>query len=182
MKRLCVFAGSSKGTNAAYGEAARALGSAAAKRGLGIVYGGGAVGLMGICADAALAGGGEVIGVLPQALSDREIAHKGLTELRIVGTLHARKATMAALADAFVALPGGCGTLDELFEAITWRQLGLHKKPIGLYDADGYFGPLLTFLLGAAAQGFVPRATLEGISIRNDASTLLESLLPADPG
>ena len=179
MKRLCVFAGSSKGSKAAYGDAAQALGTAAARRGLGIVYGGAAHGLMGMCADAALAAGGEVIGVLPQGLSDCEIAHPRLTELRIVGTLHARKATMAALADAFVALPGGCGTLDELFEAITWRQLALHAKPIALFDVEGYFAPLLSFLRGAAESGFLPRATLEAIPVRSDAVALLDSLLPA---
>jgi uncharacterized protein (TIGR00730 family) len=179
MKRLCVFAGSSKGSKAAYADAARALGAGAAQRGVGIVYGGAAQGLMGICADAALAAGGEVIGVLPQALSDREIAHPRLTELRIVGTLHARKATMAALADAFVALPGGCGTLDELFEAITWRQLALHRKPIGLFDVEGYFAPLLSFLRGAADEGFMPQATLAAIAVRSDAPAILDSLLPA---
>src|SRR3954470_6988591 len=178
MKRLCVFAGSSKGSKAAYADAARALGAAAARRGVGIVYGGASHGLMGICADAALAAGGEVIGVLPQALSDREIAHPGLSELRIVGTLHARKATMAALVDAFVALPGGCGTLDELFEAITWRQLALHRKPIGLFEVEGYFAPLLGFLRGAAAEGFLPHATLEGIAVRSDSGALLDSVLP----
>ncbi|MFL5436343.1 MAG: TIGR00730 family Rossman fold protein [Myxococcales bacterium] len=178
MKRLCVFAGSAKGSKAAYAEAARGLGAAAARRGIGIVYGGAAYGLMGICADGALAGGGEVIGVLPQALSDREKAHPRLSELRIVGTLHARKATMAALADAFVALPGGCGTLDELFEAITWRQLALHAKPIGLYDVEGYFEPLLTFLRAAAEEGFVPKATLVDIAVRSEAGALLDSLLP----
>src|SRR3954468_18300333 len=141
MKRVCSCAWSSKGSKAAYADAARALGAGAARRGVGIVYGGASHGLMGICADAALAAGGEGIGVLPQALSDREIAPPRLTELRIVGTLHARKATMAALADAFVALPGGCGTLDELFEANTWRQLALPAKPIGLYDVEGYFQP-----------------------------------------
>jgi uncharacterized protein (TIGR00730 family) len=179
MKRLCVFAGSSKGSKASYADAARALGAGAAKRGVGIVYGGGAQGLMGLCADAALAAGGEVIGVLPQVLSDREIAHPRLTELRIVGTLHARKATMAALSDAFVALPGGCGTLDELFEAITWRQLSLHTKPIGLFEVEGYFAPLLSFLRGAAEEGFVPRATLAAIAVRSEVPALLDSLLPA---
>jgi len=177
MKRLCVFAGSSQGSKPAYADAARALGMGAARRGVGIVYGGAAQGLMGLCADAALAAGGEVIGVLPQALSDREIAHPRLTELRIVGTLHARKATMAALADAFVALPGGCGTLDELFEAITWRQLSLHKKPIGLFDVEGYYAPLLSFLRAAAEDGFVPRATLAAIAVRSEAPALLDSLL-----
>src|SRR2546430_7507257 len=179
MKGCWGLAGSSKGSKVADGGAARALGAGAAQRGVGIVYGGAAGGLMGMCADAALAAGGEVIGVLPQALSDREMAHPRLTELRIVGTLHARKATMAALADAFVALPGGCGTLDELFEAITWRQLALHAKPIGLFDVEGYFAPLLSFLRAAADDGFVPRTTLEAIAVRSEVSALLDSLLRA---
>jgi uncharacterized protein (TIGR00730 family) len=179
VRRLCVFAGSSRGAKPAYADAARALGETAARRGIGIVYGGASVGLMGLCADAALAAGGEVIGVLPEALCDRESAHPRLSELRIVGTLHARKATMAALADAFVALPGGCGTLDERFEAITWRQLALHRKPIGLFEVEGYFAPLLAFLRGAAAEGFLPLATLEAIAVRPDAGSLLDSVLPA---
>src|SRR3982075_2405800 len=146
MVRVCVFAGSSGSIEAKYLEAARALGTAIAGRGMGMVYGGGAVGLMGACADAALLGGAEVVGVLPRALARSEVAPPRLTELRIVKTLHERKAVMAALSDGFVALPGGCGTLDELFEAITWRQLGMHEKPIGLLDADGYYAPLLSFL------------------------------------
>ena len=136
MTRVCVFAGSSAAVDTKYLQAAGAMGDAIARRGFGMVYGGGAVGLMGTCADAALAAGAQVVGVLPRALARSEVAHPNLTELRIVETLHERKAVMASLSDAFVALPGGCGTLDELFEAITWRQLGLHDKPIGLCDVD----------------------------------------------
>ena len=153
--RVCVFAGASLGKSPAYAEAARELGAEIARRGLGLVYGGASVGLMGLCADAALAGGGEVIGVLPEALSNREIAHRGLTDLRLVGSLHERKALMGELSDAYVVLPGGTGTLDELFEAITWAQLGLHARPIGILDTDGYWAPLFTLLGHMHDEGFV---------------------------
>jgi uncharacterized protein (TIGR00730 family) len=155
MLRICVFAGSNAGARDAYLEAARSLGAEIARRGHGLVYGGASRGLMGACADAALAAGGEVVGVLPRALTTREIAHHGLTELRIVGSLHERKAVMSALSDAVVALPGGCGTLDELFEAITWAQLGLHQKPIGVLDAAGYYAKLLAFVDHMTEEGFV---------------------------
>src|SRR5437870_60626 len=135
--RVCVFAGSKAGKNESYATAARELGAEIARRGWGMVYGGASVGLMGICADAALAGGADVSGVLPKALSSREIAHHGLTELRIVGSLHERKAIMGALSDAYVVLPGGAGTLDEFYEALTWAQLGLHDRPIGILDVAG---------------------------------------------
>jgi len=176
MVRVCVFAGSSGSVDAKYLEAARALGAAIARRGMGMVYGGGAVGLMGACADAALLGRAEVVGVLPRSLSLREVAHPRLTELRIVKTLHERKAVMAALSDGFVALPGGCGTLDELFEAVTWRQLGLHDKPIGLCDVDGYFAPLLQFLRDATAARFVGPAVLEALPVRSTPDELLSAL------
>src|SRR5437762_9383914 len=146
MERICVFAGSNDGKRDTYSEAARALGTEIARRGHAMGYGGASRGLMGVCADAALAGGAEVVGGLPRALTSREVAHTGLTEMRIVGSLHERKAVMSALSDAVVALPGGCGTMDELFEAITWGQLGLHEKPIGLLDVDGYFAPLVAFI------------------------------------
>jgi uncharacterized protein (TIGR00730 family) len=146
IRRLCVFCGSSAGRDPAYRRLAEALARTLAERGIGIVYGGGRVGLMGALADAALAAGGEVIGVIPQALIDREIGHGGLTELRVVGSMHERKALMAELADGFVALPGGIGTLEELFEVWTWAQLGLHAKPCGLLDADGFYAPLVGFL------------------------------------
>jgi uncharacterized protein (TIGR00730 family) len=156
MRRICVFAGSSLGVRESYAESARALGRALAERGLGLVYGGASVGLMGAAADAALAAGGEVIGVLPRGLFRREVAHPGLTELREVGSMHERKALMADLADGFIALPGGYGTFDELFEIVTWAQIGLHRKPVGLLDVDGYFAPLLALVAHAAREGFVP--------------------------
>jgi uncharacterized protein (TIGR00730 family) len=146
VRRLCVFCGSSSGRRAAYTEEARRLGQTLAERGLGLVYGGGHVGLMGALADAALGAGGSVVGVIPQALVDKELAHPGLTELRVVDTMHERKALMADLADGFIALPGGFGTADELFEILTWAQLGLHARPIGLVNVDGFFNPLLAWL------------------------------------
>jgi uncharacterized protein (TIGR00730 family) len=154
-RRLCVFCGSSAGRDPAYRQLAEALGRALAERGIGVVYGGGHVGLMGVVADAAMAAGGEVVGVIPQALLDREIGHRGLTDLRVVGSMHERKALMAELADGFVALPGGIGTLEELFEMWTWAQLGLHAKPCGVLDAGGFYGPLLAFLDHQVAAGFV---------------------------
>lgn len=155
MRRLCVFCGSNPGASPVYGEAARALGSALAARGLGLIYGGGKVGLMGILADAALAGGGEVTGVIPRLLQEREVAHTGLTDLRVVGSMHERKSMMSALADGFLALPGGIGTLEEWFETWTWAQLGLHSKPFGLLNTGGYFDPLLAFLERTVAECFV---------------------------
>lgn len=146
LRRLCVFCGSSPGRDPAFRRQAEAMGAALAERRVGLVYGGGRVGLMGAVADAALAAGGEVIGVIPQALLDREIGHRGLTELRVVGSMHERKALMVELADGFAALPGGIGTLEELFEVWTWAQLGLHDKPCGVLDADGFYAPLLAFL------------------------------------
>jgi uncharacterized protein (TIGR00730 family) len=177
MQRISIFAGSNAGARPSYLIAARELGAEIARRGHGMVYGGASCGLMGACADAALAGGAEVVGVLPRALASREVAHTGLTEMRIVGSLHERKAVMSALSDAVVALPGGCGTLDELFEAITWGQLGLHEKPIGLLDADGYFGPLLAFLEHMNAEGFV-RPALRLARART-ARELLDQLVSA---
>lgn len=155
LRRVCVFCGSHAGSNPAYRRLAEQLGRTLATRGLGLVFGGGRVGLMGAVADGALAAGGEVIGVMPQALIDREIGHRGLTELRIVGSMHERKALMAELADGFIALPGGIGTLEELFEMWTWAQLGLHGKPCGLLDSDGFFGPLIAFLDQLVVRGFV---------------------------
>jgi uncharacterized protein (TIGR00730 family) len=139
VKRVCVFCGSSPGARPGYRAAAQALGAAIAKRGLGLVYGGAHVGLMGVVADAALAEGGEVIGVLPRALETKELAHRNLSALYVVESMHERKALMAELSDAFVALPGGIGTLEEIFEAWTWTQLGLHEKPCALLDVEGYY-------------------------------------------
>ena len=146
MKRVCVFSGSSPGADIAYRAAAIDLGHGLVDRGIELVYGGAHVGLMGVLADAALEGGGRVTGVIPQSLVEREIAHPGLSDLRIVDSMHERKALMAELADAFVALPGGIGTLEELFEVYTWNQLGLHAKPLGLFNVRGYFDGLVRFL------------------------------------
>ncbi len=155
MKRVCVFCGSSSGTNPLYVDAARRMGRTLARRGIGLVYGGGGTGLMGEVADAALAAGGEVVGVIPRALQLRELAHDGLTELHVVGSMHERKAKMAELAHGFVALPGGMGTLEEFAEVLTWAQLGLHERPCGLLDVAGYYRPLVAFFDHAEAEGFL---------------------------
>lgn len=155
MRRICVFCGSSAGARPAYARSARALGELLASRGIDVVYGGGAVGLMGELADAALVAGGKVIGVIPDALVAMEVAHDRLTELHVVRSMHERKALMAELSDAFVALPGGLGTLEELFEVLTWAQLGLHPKPCGLVDVEGFYAPLLACLDHAVVEGFV---------------------------
>ena len=153
--RICVYAGSNPGTNPAYAEATAELARLLASRDIGVVYGGGKVGLMGILADAALAAGGEVIGVIPQDLMDREIGHAGLTELHVVGSMHERKALMAELSDGFVALPGGAGTLEELIEVYTWSQLGLHAKPMGVLNVCGYYDGLAALLDHAVQEGFL---------------------------
>jgi uncharacterized protein (TIGR00730 family) len=176
VRRVCVFCGASSGRLPDYADAARAFGAAAAARGLGIVYGGGRVGLMGAVADAALGAGGEVIGVIPQELVDRELAHGGLTELHIVGSLHERKALMAELSDAFVALPGGFGTLDELLEQLTWSQLGLHAKPVGLFEVQEYWRPLIALARHATEEGFVRESDLGAIAVGADAEGLLDRL------
>jgi len=155
MERICVYAGSNPGTDPAYAACAAELACAAVERGLGVVYGGGKVGLMGVLADAALEAGGEVIGVMPQDLIDREIGHQGVTELRVVGSMHERKALMAELSDGFAALPGGAGTLEELIEVYTWSQLGLHRKPMGVLNVGGYYDPLARMLDHAVAEGFL---------------------------
>lgn len=155
MRRVAVYCGSSNGADAVYLSEATALGSAIAGAGLGLVYGGASVGLMGAVADAALAGGAEVIGVLPEILSGSEIAHRGLTRLEMVATMHERKARMVKLADAFLMLPGGYGTLDEMMEIVTWKQLRLHAKPCVLINTARYWDPLLAFLDGAVAAGFL---------------------------
>jgi uncharacterized protein (TIGR00730 family) len=155
MKRVCVFCGSSEGGRPAYAEAARALGAELVRRELGLVYGGGSVGLMGTIADAVLAAGGEVIGVIPGPLASRELAHTGLTELRVVASMHERKAVMAELVDGFIALPGGLGTLEETLEILTWAQLGIHRKPVGVLNVEGYYDGLLRFLTHAVREAFV---------------------------
>jgi uncharacterized protein (TIGR00730 family) len=172
--RVCVFCGSSAGTRSEYLEAARSLGEELARRGVGLVYGGASVGLMGAVADAVLAGGGEAIGVIPRRLVDRELAHATLTELHVVESMHARKALMAELSDAFVILPGGAGTLDEFFEALTWRQLGLHSKPLALLDVDGFFDPLLALTDHLVEEGFVLPAFREVLLVERDPAALLD--------
>lgn len=173
---ICVFCGSNGGADPAYLAAAEALGSGLAERGIRIVYGGGRVGMMGAVADAARAAGGEVIGVMPQQLVDLEIGHTGIDDLRIVSTMHERKALMAELSDAFVALPGGIGTLDELFEIYTWAQLGIHAKPLALLDVAGYYRPLVAFLDHAVEQRFVRPNTREMLAVADDLDGVLAAL------
>ncbi len=177
MERICVFSGSSEGRRAEYRQTAVALGRELAERGIGLVYGGASRGLMGAIADAALEGGGEVIGVIPRALFDKEIAHTGLARLYHVNTMHERKAKMADLASAFIALPGGFGTFDELFEIITWAQLGIHQKPIGLLDVADYYAPLLAMVGRAAEEGFIPRQHLDLIHYEQEPARLVDLLL-----
>jgi uncharacterized protein (TIGR00730 family) len=155
MKRLCLFCGSNEGRSPLYRATAEELGRTLAERGLGLVFGGGRVGLMGAAADAALAGGGEVIGIIPEAIVDLEVAHQGLSDLRVVPSMHERKQLMHDLSDGFVTLPGGHGTFDEVFESITWLQLGYHTKPIVLLNLEGYYDPLLAMLDRATGEGFV---------------------------
>ncbi|QPQ56298.1 TIGR00730 family Rossman fold protein [Allosphingosinicella flava] len=158
MKRLAVYCGSSMGADPRFADLARELGTEMARRGIGLVYGGGRLGLMGVVADAVVAAGGEAHGVIPQALIDLEVAHKGLTELHVVGSMHERKAKMTELTDAFVALPGGIGTFDELFEAWTWNALGYHAKPFALLNVVGFWDGMIGFLDGVTAQGFMSPA------------------------
>jgi len=175
-RRICVFCGSATGEDPRFIAAARSLGAELARRGIGVVYGGGRVGLMGQLADAALLAGGKVYGVIPQKLRDLEIGHTGLTELFVVDSMHARKMLMAQLADAFVALPGGFGTLEELFEAVTWCQLGYHQKPVGLLDVAGYYAPLLTFIDQASATGFIRPAYRPILQSAAELDVLLDQL------
>jgi uncharacterized protein (TIGR00730 family) len=175
--RICVFCGASAGRDPVFAEAAATLGRELAGRSIELVTGGGKVGLMGVVADAALAAGGRVTGVIPRFLVEREVAHRGLTELHVVETLHERKALMHELSDGFVALPGGFGTLDELSESVTWAQLGLHAKPIGLVNVGGYFDGLVAFVAAAVGQGFVAAAHREILIARPDAGSLLDALL-----
>jgi uncharacterized protein (TIGR00730 family) len=172
-KSICVFCGSATGTRPEYADAARRLGEAIARRGLTLVYGAGHIGLMGVLADAALAAGGRVVGMIPRSLVDRELAHKGLSEIHVVESMHARKALMADRADAFLALPGGFGTLDELFEILTWAQIGIHDKPIGLVNVAGYFDPLLAWIDGAVEGGLVREKHRAMLLVGDDAEELL---------
>jgi len=176
MKRICVFCGSSVGSNPAYAEAAVTLGGLLAKKKIGLVYGGGNVGLMGVIADAVLEAGGEVIGVIPHSLAQREIEHQGLTQLHVVDSMHTRKAMMADLADAFIAMPGGVGTFEEFFEAVTWTQLGLHRKPCGLLNVAGFYTPLAAFIDQAVSEGFIKPVHRASIVVDDNAERLLDTL------
>lgn len=181
LERVCVFCGSNRGKRPEYLAAATAVGTLLAERGIGLVYGAGNVGLMGALADAALAAGGEVIGVIPEALVQWEVAHQGLTELRIVGSMHERKAQMADLSDAFLALPGGFGTLEELCEVLTWSQLGIHAKPCGLLNVESYFDPLLRLFDQAVDEAFLRTAHRSLVLEERDPSRLLDLLAAYEP-
>ncbi len=180
-RQLCVFLGSSNNAAPQYFEAARAVGRALAEEGFGLVYGGASVGLMGALADAALDAGAEVRGVIPKQLADREVSHGGLTELFVVGSMHERKVQMYELADAFLALPGGFGTFEELFEISTWGQLGMHRKPIGVLDVAGYYTPLHTFLDGAVEAGLLAKEHRALLIFDDDAHRLVKTLKTHEP-
>ena len=181
VQRACVFCGSSPGARPVYTEAAEDFGMLLVQNGITLVFGGATVGLMGRLADTVVSEGGEAIGVIPQALVDREIAHLGLTDLHVVETMHERKQRMADLSDAFVALPGGLGTLDELFEIYTWAQLGMHEKPIGILNVEGYFDGLAGFLEHAVAERFVREEHREMLIVEDEPAPMLERLKNFDP-
>lgn len=181
MQTICVFCGSSAGVKHEYAVGARELGCVLAKKNINLVYGGGRVGLMGMVADAALAAGSKVTGIIPRSLADKEIAHQGLTDLRIVTTMHERKAMMSELSDGFIAMPGGFGTLEELFEVVTWAQLGIHTKPFGLLNVAGYYDGLISFLDHSVEQGFVPLRHREMIIVSDEAEELVELLAAYRP-
>lgn len=173
---LCVYCGSRPGTDSRHAEAAREVGTQIGRRGWRLVYGGGRVGLMGLVADAALAAGAQVLGVIPESLVQREVGHAGLTQLEVVGTMHQRKQRMAEESDAFLALPGGIGTFEELFEVWTWRQLGYHDKPVGLLNSGGYYGRLLSFLEQGTEQGFMQPSQMALLEVSDRVETLLDAL------
>ena len=181
MNSVCVFCGSSPGNDPAYAEAARELGRTLAERDTTLVYGGGHVGLMGVVADAALGAGGEVIGVMPRSLVDREIGHTGLTKLHVVRSMHERKALMSELSEGFIALPGGNGTLEEFFEVLTWAQLGEHAKPCGLLNVAGYYDPLLAVFDQMVDRAFLKREHRELVLVEEDPSALLERFEGYEP-
>lgn len=176
MRRVCVFCGSSRGSDPRHADAAAELGSLLGRRGLGLVFGGGSIGLMGVVADHALASGAEVVGVIPHGLAARELAHRSVADMRVVPTMHARKALMASLADGFVALPGGLGTFEELFEILTWGQLGIHRKPVGVLNVAGYYDPLAALVDHAVSQGFVNAANRQLVLVDEDPARLLDRL------
>jgi uncharacterized protein (TIGR00730 family) len=176
MKAVCVYCGSSMGAKPVYAEAARAFGRALVEADLSLVYGGGHVGLMGAIADEVMAHGGRALGVIPELLFDKEVGHTGLTELHVVPDMHQRKKKMADLSDAFVAMPGGVGTFEELFEVYTWAQLGYHRKPVALLNTDGYYDPLLAMLRHTVDEGFMRAPFLEMLLVANDAASMIEKL------
>jgi uncharacterized protein (TIGR00730 family) len=176
MQRICVFCGSAVGANPAYADAARRMGREMVSRGIGLVYGGGHVGLMGVIADTVLAEGGEAIGVIPHGLAVREVAHSRLTKLHVVGSMHERKAMMADMADAFVAMPGGFGTYEEFFEAVTWTQLGVHRKPCGLLNVEGFYDPIVSFIDRSVSEQFVKPEYRAAILVDSDPARLIEAL------
>ena len=176
MRSVCVYCGSNSGNDPAFGEATRALANLLVARGIRIIYGGAALGLMGLLADTAMKAGGEVVGVLPQGLKDREIGHPGLTELHLVASMHERKAMMAELSEGFIALPGGIGTLEELIEIYTWGQLGLHRKPLGMLNVNGYYDALGAFLDHAVDSGFLHPQQRAVMRMEADPERLLEAL------
>ena len=176
MKRICVFCGANPGSGAVYLQAAAATGAALARAGIGVVYGGAGIGLMGAVADAALAGGGEVIGVIPRNLVEREVAHRGPVDLRVVESMHERKALMADLSDGFIALPGGIGTLEELFEVWTWAHLGLHRKPCALFDVEGFYSGLAAFLGHVDREGFLRQGVRDMLLVDDDIERLLQRM------
>jgi uncharacterized protein (TIGR00730 family) len=181
VRRVCVYAGSNPGSHPAYAEAARALAGTMAARDIGLVYGGGKVGLMGVLADTMLEAGGEAIGVMPQALIDREIGHPGVTELKVVDSMHERKALMAELSDAFIAVPGGIGTLEELIEVYTWSQLGIHSKACGVLNVRGYYDHLAAFLDHAVDEAFLRPQHRAVLSVAADPAELLDRLAAFEP-
>jgi uncharacterized protein (TIGR00730 family) len=181
VRRLCVFCGSSPGRDPRHAVAATALGRLLAARGIGLVFGGGSVGLMGVVADAVLAGDGDVTGVIPRGLAARELAHRGVEDMRVVPTMHARKALMAELADGFIALPGGIGTFEELLEIATWGQLGIHAKPIGVLNVAGYYDPLVALLEHAVTEGFLPEASRARVIVDGDVERLLDRVTAHRP-
>jgi uncharacterized protein (TIGR00730 family) len=176
MKSVCVFCGSNPGNDPVYAEGARAMGAEIARRGMVLVYGGGAVGLMGIVADAALAAGGEVHGVIPRALREKEVGHHHLTRLEIVETMHIRKARMAELSEGFIAMPGGIGTFEELFEIWTWSQLGIHDKPLAFLNVAGFYDPLATFLDNTVEAGFLKQTHRAMTITDTEPATLLDRM------
>ncbi len=174
VQQVCVFAGSAVGTREEFAEATRSLGRVMAERKLALVYGGGSVGLMGVIADTVLENGGHVIGIIPEALAAREVAHKRASELHVVPSMHVRKAQMVEQSDGFIALPGGLGTLEEICEALTWAQLGIHYKPCGLLNAEGYFDPLIAMLDRAVEMGFVRQKNRDMLLVDDDPASLLD--------